>query len=69
MIVEDLSTLADQLRKNGFEARNLAQVGITVWQRGEGFFLSAEELRQLPSHLTLRDFDQVLALKMASQDS
>lgn len=63
MIVEDLSTLADQLRRNGFDARNLAQVGITVWDGRDGFFLSAEELRELPPQLTARDFGQVLAAK------
>jgi len=68
MIVEDLSTLADQLRRNGFEARNLAQVGITIWDDGEGFFFSAEELRQLPSQLTTRDFGQVLAYKRTNGD-
>jgi hypothetical protein len=60
MIVEDLSTLADQLRRQGLDARNLAQVGITIWDGGKGFFISAEELRGLPHHITARDFRQVL---------
>ena len=50
MKVEDLSTLAEQLRKEGFEARNLAQVGLTIWEGSEGFFISAEELKELPYH-------------------
>ncbi len=69
MIVEDLSTLADQLRRNGFDARNLAQVGITVWEGGQGVFLSADELRELPQYLTVRDFGQVLASKRSNGNS
>jgi len=34
MMIGDLSTLADQLRKEGFEARNLGQIGITIWRDG-----------------------------------
>jgi hypothetical protein len=60
MIIGDLSSLADQLRREGFEARNLGQVGITIWRDGAGFFLSAEELRELPHHFTPRDFREVL---------
>jgi hypothetical protein len=66
MIVVDLSILADQLRRNGFEARNLAQVGITVWDGREGFFFSADELRELPPQLSARDFGQVLEQKRAN---
>ncbi len=68
MLVEDLSTLADQLRKEGYDARNLGQVGITVWENGNGFFLAAEELRQLPRDLTARDFAQVLKRRRANGD-
>jgi hypothetical protein len=60
MLTEDLSTFADLLRKEGFDARNLGQVGITIWQDGDGVFLPAEELKQLPRDLTVRDFEQVL---------
>lgn len=66
MMIGDLSTLADQLRKEGFEARNLAQIGITIWQGGAGFFLSAEELRELPHHVTPRDFREVLEHRRAN---
>lgn len=68
MLVEDLSTLADQLRKDGYDARNLGQVGITVWENGQGFFLPAEELRQLPRDLTTRDFHQVLKRRRPNGD-
>jgi hypothetical protein len=68
MLVEDLSTLADQLRKDGYDARNLGQVGITVWENGHGFFLPAEELRQLPRELTTRDFHQVLKRRRPNGD-
>jgi hypothetical protein len=69
MIIEDLSTLAEQLRKEGMEARNLAQVGITIWEDGQGFFVSAEDLRQLPPHLTARDFRQVVERWRAGENS
>ncbi len=49
MQVQDLSTVAERLRREGFEARNLGQVGITIWESGVGYFLPAEELSQLPS--------------------
>jgi hypothetical protein len=64
-MVGDLSTLAEQLRKEGFHARNLAQVGITIWDGAQGFFISAEELRELPHHITARDFRQVLEERKA----
>jgi len=68
MMSVDLSTLAEQLRKEGFDARNLGQVGITIWKGGNGFYFPAEELRQLPSCLTPRDFDQVLKDRRAGAD-
>lgn len=60
MIVEDLSTFARQLRQEGFEARNLGQVGITIWQGPDGYFIPADELKQLPRNLTVQDFQEVL---------
>ena len=56
MQVQDLSVLAEQLRKEGFDARNLGQVGITVWEGSHGCFLSADELRQLAGPLPPLDF-------------
>jgi hypothetical protein len=53
MVVSDLAGLAAGLRQEGYEARNLGQVGITVWKDGHGVFLSAEEVRKLNGHLSL----------------
>jgi hypothetical protein len=47
MTVSDLSSLAAALRQEGYEARNLAQVGLTVWKDGRGLFLSADDVRRL----------------------
>jgi hypothetical protein len=69
MLVGDLSTFADQLRKEGFDARNLGQVGITVWEDGHGVFLPAEELRHLPREMTVRDFEQFLNRRKANGGS
>ena len=66
MIGGDLSTFADQLRKGGLDARNLGQVGITVWQGHDGFFFSAEELRQLPRQPTAPEFQQMLESRKAN---
>jgi hypothetical protein len=60
MLIGDLSTFADQLRKEGFDARNLGQVGITVWEGHDGSFIPAEELRQLPRDVQLSDFRRIL---------
>jgi len=56
MQVQDLSSLAQLLREQGVEARNLAQVGITIWEGSHGCFLSAEELRVLAGPLSPPDF-------------
>jgi hypothetical protein len=47
MTVSDLSSLAAGLRQEGYEARNLAQVGLTVWNDGRGLFLSADDVGRL----------------------
>ena len=47
MAVSDPMSVAAALREEGYEARNLAQVGITVWKDGQGLFLSAEDLKRL----------------------
>jgi len=60
MAPKDLSAFANRLRKEGFAARNLADVGITVWQGRDGFFFSAEELSQLPLNFSVREFEQLL---------
>ena len=43
----DPAYVAAALRQEGYEARNLGQVGITVWKDGQGVFLPAEELKRL----------------------
>ena len=66
MMVGDLSNFADQLRKEGFDARNLGQVGITIWEGSDGFFIPADELKQLPRDVQLRDFRQILEQRKAN---
>jgi hypothetical protein len=46
-----LADVAAQLRKQGFEARNLGQVGITVWHGGKGHFFPLEKSRDLTAKL------------------
>jgi len=58
---EDLSVLAARLRNEGFDARNLAQVGITIWEGGEGHFYPAAELRQNSNLVIRRDFQAIRA--------
>jgi len=65
-MVGDLSNFADQLRKEGFDARNLGQVGITIWEGSDGFFIPADELKQLPRDVQLRDFRQILEQRRAN---
>jgi hypothetical protein len=56
---EDLSVLAARLRSEGFDCRNLAQVGITIWEGGQGFFYPAGELRQNSNLVMRRDFQAI----------
>ena len=58
---EDLSVLAARLRTEGFDCRNLAQVGITIWEGGEGHFYPANELRQNSNLVIRRDFQAIRA--------
>ncbi len=60
MAIGDLSTLAATLRRDGFEARNLGQVGLTIWRNGEGVFVSREELSQFSSSLSAKDIEKIL---------
>ena len=53
MVVSDLANIAAGLRQEGYEARNLGQVGITVYKDGRGVYLSAEELRRLNGNVGL----------------
>jgi hypothetical protein len=53
---EDLSVLASRLRSEGFDCRNLAQVGITIWDKGQGYFYPAVELRENSNLVMRRDF-------------
>jgi len=58
-MAEDLSVLAARLRSEGFDCRNLAQVGITIWEGGEGHFYPAAELRQNYNLVMRRDFEGI----------
>ncbi len=56
----DLSRLAEELRRNGYDARNLADVGITVWWRGNGHYFPAEEASRLATALSRNDLESLL---------
>lgn len=60
MSTHDLSTLAGELRKQGLDARNLGQVGITIWEGRHGCYLSAEEVREMGARLAPREFQERL---------
>ena len=62
---EDLSVLAARLRNEGFDCRNLSQVGITIWQEGQGHFYPAAELRQYSALVIRREFDAIRARRDA----
>ena len=57
----DLSVLAAGLRKDGLDARNLGQVGITVWDEEQGFFFPACELEENAELVARRDFLAIVA--------
>ena len=57
----DLAVLAAKLRKEGFDARNLAQVGITIWEGSVGHFYPLWELCQNHDLVARRDFGAILA--------
>jgi hypothetical protein len=61
--ISDMSVFAAELRQAGFEARNLGRVGLTVWSDGQGYFFSLEELREVPSGISARNFDAALEEK------
>lgn len=63
MQITDVSAFAAELRREGFEARPLGRVGLTVWRDGEGFFFSVEELRSAPNEVSARSFEVALAEK------
>jgi len=58
---EDLSVLAARLRSEGFDCRNLAQVGITIWEEGQGNFYPAAELNMNTNLVIRRDFQGIRA--------
>jgi hypothetical protein len=66
---EDLSILAARLRNEGFDCRNLAQVGITIWEGGQGHFYPAAELRQNTNLVMRRDFSAIRARRDNSSAS
>ena len=55
-----LARLADDLRKQGFDARNLADVGITVWRKGKGLFFPAEEAARLSTAIARREVEALI---------
>jgi hypothetical protein len=61
LMSEDLSVLASRLRSEGFDCRNLAQVGITIWEEGQGHFYPAAELRENSNLVIRRDFEAIRA--------
>ena len=60
-MAEDLSVLATRLRNEGFDCRNLSQVGITIWEEGKGHFYPAAELLQNTNLVIRRDFEGIRA--------
>ncbi len=60
-MAEDLSALAARLRSEGYDCRNLAQVGITIWEGGKGHFYPEAELRQNTNLVIRRDFEGIRA--------
>ena len=62
---EDLSVLAARLRTEGFDCRNLSQVGITIWENGSGHFYPAAELHQNSALVIRRDFEAIRARRAA----
>ena len=61
MYVDDLPVLAAKLRSEGLDARNLGQVGITVWDECNGTFFPVSELQENADLVARRDFDAILA--------
>ena len=57
---EILARLADDLRKQGFDARNLAGVGITVWSKGAGHFFPAEDAARLSTAIARREVETLI---------
>lgn len=43
----ELADLAARLRNQGFDARNLGQVGITIWHEGQGHFFPSDKSGEL----------------------
>ena len=65
-MAEDLSVLAARLRSEGYDCRNLAQVGITIWEGGQGHFYPEHELRQNTNLVIRRDFEGIRARRESS---
>jgi len=56
---EELAALVAELRQEGYDARNLGAVGITIWHGAEGHFYPAQELRQFSGLVARRNFDEI----------
>ena len=59
--IGDLAVLATTLRAEGLDVRNLGQVGITIWNSSQGYFLPASELEENADLVTRRDFEAIIA--------
>ncbi len=63
---EELSTLVSQLRREGYDARNLGGVGITIWEDGTGHFYSYQELHQHLGLVNRRNFAEIRRQRAAA---
>lgn len=60
MASHDLSVLVAQLRKEGFDARSLGGVGITIWgEGGQGVYVPASEVGRIADALARRAFNEL----------
>lgn len=60
MATYDLSILVAQLRKAGYDARNLGGVGLTIWgANGRGIYVPAHEAGRIADALARRAYDEI----------
>jgi hypothetical protein len=65
MASSDLASLAARLRQEGFDARNLGSVGITIWRDGHGYYFAAAESARLEALMSARTLEAALAQRAA----
>jgi hypothetical protein len=56
---EELAALAGQLQSEGYDARNLGGEGITIWDGTVGSFYTGHELREHPTLVQRRAFEEI----------